>query len=138
MKQHKEILVKNSIEKSEQALKNAESNISNDSLLNAQNRAYYSVFYIVLALAYMDEFTTGKHHQLMGWFNKKYIHENKIFDKELNRIYQRLFANRQKFDYDVLEFPEKEQTTKDFEDAKFFVGEVKKFILSNMKNLSNE
>lgn len=133
MEQHKEILIKNSIEKANIALSNAESNIESDKLLDAQNRAYYSVFYIVLALAYMDDFATGKHHQLMGWFNKKYIHENKIFNKEFSKIFQRLLINRQKFDYDVSEFPTKEQSLEDLESAKFFVEEVKKYILDNIK-----
>ena len=133
MEQHKEILIKNSVEKADIALNNAESNIQGDKLLDAQNRAYYSVFYIILALAYMDDFVTGKHYQLMGWFNKKYIHEESIFDKEFSKIYQRLLINRQKFDYDVSEFPEKEQTIKDLEDAKFFVSEIKKYILDNMQ-----
>lgn len=133
MEQHKEILIKNSIEKADIALNNAESNIQSDKLLDAQNRAYYSIFYIVLALAYMDDFATGKHAQLMGWFNKKYIHENNIFNKNFSKIYQRLLINRQKFDYDVSKFPEKEQTIKDLEDAKFFVNEVKKYILNNIQ-----
>ncbi len=133
MKQHKEILIKNSIEKAQQALKSAEANINIDLLLDAQNRSYYSIFYIILALAYFDNFITGKHHQLMGWFNKKYIHENKLFDKEFSKIYQRLMINRQKFDYDVSAFPKKENTVKDFEDAKLFVSKVEKYILNNIK-----
>lgn len=132
MKPHKEILIKNSIEKADIALNDAESSIQSNKLLVAQNRAYYSVFYTVLALAYLDDFITGKHHQLMGWFNKKYIHEKSVFDKKFSKIYQRLLVNRQKFDYDVSKFPEKEQTIKDLEDAIFFVNEVKKYILSNI------
>ena len=137
MKQHKKILEKYSIEKAENSLKSCELNIQNNLFTEAQNRAYYSIFYIVLALAYMQNFVTGKHHQLMGWFNKKYIHENKIFDKKFSKIYQRLLLNRQKFDYDVSKFPEKEQTIQDFEYAQFFVNEVKKYILINLQEQSN-
>jgi len=132
MTQHKEILIKNSIEKSDLALNNAESNIQNNQLLNAQNRIYYAVFYIFLVMAYLDEFTTGKHHQLMGWFNKKYIYESKIFDKKLGEIYRNAMVNREKFDYEVDKFPEKEQTLKDLDDARYFVNEVKKYILNNL------
>lgn len=133
MLQHKEILIKYSIEKAEDALKSGELNMQNNLLTEAQNRAYYSVFYVVLALAYMDDFTTAKHHKLMGWFNKKYIHENKIFDKSFSKIYSRLIVNREIFDYNVLKFPEKEKTIKDLEDAKFFVNEIKKYILSKIE-----
>lgn len=132
MEQHKKILIKNSIEKSDMAIMDAESTIQNNQLLTAQNRIYYSVFYIVLALAYSDGFATGKHHKLMGWFNKNYIYEKKVFDKTLNKIYQRVMYNREIFDYDIESFPQKEQTIKDLEDAKFFVNIVKNYILENL------
>jgi len=133
MQQHNDLLAKLSLEKAEIALKSAELNLENNLLTEVQNRAYYSAFYIVLALAYLDGFSTGKHHKLMGWFNKKYIYQDKIFDKSLGKIYGRLLSNRVKFDYDVEKFPEKEKTIKDLEDAKFFVNEIKKYILSKIE-----
>ena len=94
---------------------------------------YYAVFYIVLALAYLDGFKTGKHHQLMGWFNKEYIYKNKIFDTKFKNIYQTLMANREKIDYDVSSVPQKDNVEKDFEEAKFFVETVKNYILERIK-----
>ena len=134
---HKKILIKNSIEKSEKALFDAEKSFL-FSLNVVQNRIYYAAFYIVLALAYLDDFSTGKHHQLMGWFNREYIYKNNIFDTKLNKIYQTLFANRQKFDYDVSENPQKEEVEKDFEDAKFFVQTVKDYILKRLEKEDSE
>ncbi len=88
------------------------------------------MFYVVLALAYSEEFSTGKHHQLMGWFNKKYVYENKIFEPELSKIYQKLLACRESFDYNVSEIPNYEIVTKNLEKAKYFVDKVKVYILS--------
>jgi uncharacterized protein (UPF0332 family) len=133
MEQHKETLVKYSIEKAEQALETAFNSIDSD-LLNAQNRAYYAVFYIILALGYIEGFTTGKHQQLMGWFNKKYIYEDKIFDNSFSKIYSRLYVNRQKFDYDVTEYPEKEETRKNLNEAKYFVETVREYIIKKSEN----
>ncbi|MFA7657864.1 MAG: HEPN domain-containing protein [Candidatus Gastranaerophilaceae bacterium] len=129
MKQHKELLVKNSMKKADEALTDAQSNLS---LTLKQNRNYYAVFYIVLALAYLDDFQTGKHHQLMGWFNREYIYKNKIFGDKLKTIYQTLIANREKFDYSVMETPKEETVKKGFEDAKFFVQTVKEYILKRL------
>jgi uncharacterized protein (UPF0332 family) len=128
MKQHKEILIKYSIEKSIRALDAAEKNLEID-LNVSQNRVYYAIFYIVLALAYLDDFATGKHHKLMGWFNKKYIHEDKIFKSELSRIYSKLLSNRETFDYNVSENPNYKEVQQDLEKAKFFVETVKEYIL---------
>lgn len=137
MPQHKETLIKLSIEKAEEALRSAESNIHNNHFLAAQNRAYYSVFYIVLALSYLDEFVTGKHSRLMGWFNKKYVYEDKVFDKSFSKIYSKLIANREKFDYDVTKFPEKEKTIQDLEEAKYFVNTVKSYIYKELEKLKD-
>ncbi len=127
-----EVLIKNSIGKSEKALLDAEKSM--DFSLNVvQNRIYYAVFYIVLSLAYLDGFQSGKHHQLMGWFNREYIYKNKIFDTKLKTIYRNLLANREKFDYDVSEDPEKEQVEKDFEEARLFVRTVKAYILEQLE-----
>lgn len=128
---HKDLLVQNSIRKADEALYEAEKNMD-ISLSLVQNRNYYAVFYIVLALAYLEGFATGKHHQLMGWFNREYIYKNKIFDTELKDIYQSLFADRQKFDYIVTESPTQEQIEKSFKDAKFFVKIVKDYILKKI------
>jgi uncharacterized protein (UPF0332 family) len=131
MMQHKDLLIKNSIEKADRALSDAEQNLD-ISLYVTQNRNYYAVFYIVLALAYLNDFTTGKHYQLMGWFNKEYIHKNKIFDAELNEIYKSLIFNREKSDYSVLTTLEKTKVEKGLNDAKFFVKTVKDYILKKI------
>jgi uncharacterized protein (UPF0332 family) len=127
LKQHNDTLIQYSIEKSNNALASAVKNLEID-LVVSQNRAYYAVFYIVLALAYSDGFTTGKHHQLMGWFNKKYIYENKIFASDMKEIYRKLLANREKFDYDVTETPELEEVKKNVEKAEYFIQKIKGFM----------
>lgn len=78
MKQHKDILVKLSFEKADEALRSAKLNIDNNLLTAAQNRIYYALFYSVLALGYSNGFVTGKHGQLLGWFNKVFIHEKRF------------------------------------------------------------
>ena len=83
MQEHREVLIKNAILKSEEALQDAEIAISNDRLTNAQNRIYYALFYITCGLGYLNNFVTSKHKELMGWFNKKFIYEDEAFDEEL-------------------------------------------------------
>lgn len=52
------------IEKSREALYDAEIAIENNRLDNAQNRIYYSIFYMITALAYKENFITSKHKNL--------------------------------------------------------------------------
>jgi uncharacterized protein (UPF0332 family) len=135
MTQYDVILINNCIEKAKIALSDAEQNL-NISLYVSQNRSYYAIFYIVLALAYLDSFQTGKHHKLFGWFNKEYIYKNKIFDTKLKDIYQTLLANREKADYSFSETPEREQVEKGLTDAKFFVKTIEDYILKKIKYTS--
>lgn len=131
------LLAKYSIEKSEKALNTGIKNLEID-LQISQNRAYYAVFYVVLALGYLDGFKTGKHHQLMGWFNKKYIYKEKIFTPELSKIYSRLIIDRDNFDYTVSAEPQKEDVLRNLENAKIFIEKVKPYVLNRIEQAKKE
>ena len=92
------------------------------------NRIYYAIFYTVCALAYKNDYITSKHTALIGWFNKKFIHEDKVFDKKISKIYETAFANRQESDYDSNTLPEFEIVKELFNDATFFIKTVRKEI----------
>lgn len=128
MKLRKDELIKYAIGKSEQALKSARDSINNENFETAQNRIYYAIFYSVSALAYKNNFTTAKHKQLMGWFNKKFIYEEKIFDKRMLDIYKDAFSKRQKSDYEFLFYTNKDDIENSLEEAAFFVNYIKKVI----------
>lgn len=129
---NKKILAEIAVEKADGALQSAYDSINNN-LSTSQNRAYYAVFYIVSALAYLYGFISKKHHYIMGQFNKRYIYENKIFDHSLNKIYSTLIINRESSDYDFTYKLTKESVLKDIEDAKFFIETVKPYILQRLK-----
>ena len=134
MKPHKKVLAQIAVEKADEALKDAFNNID-ISLRVSQNRTYYAIFYSVSALAYLDDFVSKSHHYLMGQFNKRYIHEFKVFDKSLNKIYKTLIRNKESSDYDFTSKLTKENVLKDFEDAKIFTETVKLYILQRLKDI---
>ncbi len=137
MLQHREILAKIAIEKSDDALKSSCDNLDIN-LNTALNRAYYAVFYIVSALAYIDEFVTKSHHKLMGQFNKKYIYENKIFDNSLTKIYKELIRDREKSDYDFTTKLTREIVLKDIQNARTFIEAVKPYVLDKLRETKND
>lgn len=126
--QHKEELIKICIEKSNLAIKAAKDNINLDNLETAQNRIYYAIFYIVTVLAYKNDFATAKHKQLMGWFNKKFIYEDKIFNENLLEIYKRAFLKRQESDYESIILTNKAELEESLKESIFFIEEVKKYL----------
>lgn len=132
--QDRKLLAKIALEKSEKALQDAVNNLDL-SLFVSQNRVYYSIFYIVSALAYLDDFISliKSHHKLMGKFNKKYIYEDKLFDSSLIKTYRALIVNREFADYNYTFEPTKESVSRDIELAKAFIHEVKPYVLDKLK-----
>lgn len=85
------------------------------------------MFYALLALGLAYEFETSKHQQLLGWFNRNFIHKGLIkpqFGKMVNKASNR----RTKGDYDSYVEFEKEIVEEMFEDMRNFINEIKHFI----------
>ncbi len=122
------ILIQRNIEKSDEALKVAEYSLENKLLTTALNRTYYAIFYTVTALAYKYDFATSKHSKLMGWFNKKFIYEDKVFDITISKIYRNAFMLRQESDYEAMYVPNIEEAKELLEKTKLFIEVVRKII----------
>jgi len=65
----------------------------------------------------------------MGWFNKVFIHEKKIFDKNMFKIYQRAFANRMDSDYLCFYETTIEDIESSLNDAKSFISNIKDYLI---------
>ncbi len=114
-------------EKSRITLEDARIAIENKRFLNASNRIYYAIFYIVSALALTKNFFTSKHVQLLGWFNQNFVNSG-IVSKELGKIYSNAFEFRQESDYDdFVTFEESEIHTR-YTEANLFVNEIEKLL----------
>lgn len=131
--QHKGELIKWYLEKADDALIAAKDNIKLDHLDTAQNRTYYAIFNVVSTLAFINNFATAKHKQLLGWFNRKFVYEEKIFDENLMDIYKEAYLKRQKSDYEKMFYTNKEDVEELLEKAIFFVETVKEYILKEIE-----
>ncbi len=92
------------------------------------NRLYYAAFYAVSALLVKNGFSSGKHSGVKSLFNQHFVKTGKI-DKEMGRLYNRLFEARQEVDYvDFVVF--------DSNIVEPWIQEVENFI-KDVKKLSN-
>lgn len=128
MNKEKIIFIKNYLTKVEETLIDAQVSIDNNRLNAAQNRIYYAIFYSVVALGYTYGFISVKHKQLMGWFNKTFIHEKKTFDSSLLEIYNEAYKSRVQADYTLLSSATKTEILESLNKAKFFVKEISNHI----------
>ena len=98
--------------------------IKNKKFLLAVNRIYYGMFYILSALSLRYDFSTSKHQQLIGWFNKEFISTGEI-DRKYGRILHNAYSNRSTGDYDdFAEFDEKD-VKKSFDEMKDFIRTIR-------------
>lgn len=93
------------------------------------NRAYYSMFYAVLALFLKTDVKvrTSKHIGIISLFDKEFIHTKKI-DKHYSIIIHKMFNIRQKGDYKELVELSVEDVTEHVNLAKEFLKGIKDFI----------
>jgi uncharacterized protein (UPF0332 family) len=125
--ENRNLLIQYRIEQSDQTVLEAEFLIGKDYYRGAVNRIYYSCFYILSALAIKYEFTTSKHNQLIGWFNKTFI-ATKILPKEISQFVLKAYNKRIKGDYEPVDNLNNEEVQALLGELKNFISEMKIFL----------
>jgi len=83
------------------AYRNAEHDLKSGFVRGANNRLYYSIFYAASALMLAHGDMVSKHTGVRAFFNKEYVKAGKL-PVEFGDLYNDLFAQRAKGDYDLL------------------------------------
>jgi uncharacterized protein (UPF0332 family) len=94
----KTVLIEYRIQRAKETIQEVNMALEHHHLNLAENRIYYGMFYMLQALALKHDFTTSKHAQLLGWFNKEFVRTGQI-DVALGKVYQAGFEKRQEGDY---------------------------------------
>ena len=127
-KEDRDILIRYRLDQANDAITVVELLIANDKFNSAVSRIYYGIFYSLLALGLRFEFETSKHLQLIGWFNKEFIHTGKI-DIEFGRILRKTYESRRSGDYDVFVEFTKSDVNSLFSDMKKFIQRIDDFVI---------
>jgi len=136
MNDAKKELIKYRIQKARDCIVEADALINIRSYSGAINRIYYGAFYIATALGLCDNFSTSKHGQLIGYFNRNYV-KNGIIDQEIGKFLSISYELRKKGDYgDFIEFTE-EEALEYLRIVKIFINEVKKIIQQKIEDAEN-
>lgn len=126
-------LAKYRLERAKQDLKDTELLYKNNSLLSANNRAYYSIFHAIQAVLSLERVDFKRHKDVVAYFNKNYINKE-IFPKILGRKIGQAFQIREDSDYDYKFIPEIEQTANQVQTAKELIKLVEEYINKQEKN----
>ncbi len=98
--------------------------IDNQKYKIAINRIYYGMFYSVLALALKDQYESSKHSQLLGWFNKNYIHTG-LIDVKYGKVLNKAFTLRNESDYEPFIDYEQQEVIELYGKMKEFIQTVR-------------
>lgn len=93
----------------------------------AINRAYYAMFYAVLALTVINQQVISKHSGVIAFFDRDFVRTG-IFPKELSRYLHFAFERRQNSDYGDLFSADQEETNRAIKEADEFVTLVKNYL----------
>ena len=123
----KHILIKYRLQQARAALDEARLLLaSGTTTLGVVNRAYYAMFYAVLALLQHKEQVPGKHAGAIALFDREFVQKG-IFTKELSQLFHHAFTIRQISDYQTTESITHEQAAKLIDNASFFVQSIEEY-----------
>ena len=102
--------------------------IDNKKYKIAINRIYYGMFYSLLALGLKDQYESSKHSQLIGWFNKNYIHTN-LIDVKYGKMINKSFTLRNESDYEPFIEYEEQEVKELYDKMKEFIKTIHEILL---------
>ncbi len=120
-------LVKYRIQLAHETLHEAEILFKENSFRGTINRAYYAMFYSVLALLAIKKIGTSKHSGAISLFDREYV-KTGIFSKELSQSLRLAFDRRQTHNYGELIDIDNDTAQGILENAKRFITEVESYL----------
>ncbi|MGQ0815362.1 MAG: HEPN domain-containing protein [Gemmatimonadota bacterium] len=122
-------LVAYRLEQAEEALEAADVNANQGLLRSAVNRAYYAMFYAVLAPLATRQQETARHSGAISLFDLNYV-KTGLLPREFSRWLHDAFASRQDADYAAEFGLDSHDAEELIRHARSFVGGVRKHLES--------
>jgi uncharacterized protein (UPF0332 family) len=124
-------LVNYRLEQADESLEAARTLLDKKLIRPSLNRAYYAMFYAVLALLARRKQESSKHSGVIALFDRDFVKKG-IFKKNLSRWLHDAFDLRQRSDYAAEYQASREEAEETLKNAESFVDEVKKVLSKEM------
>lgn len=115
------------LEKSKQAMRQAEIMAEHEMYDNAVTRLYYACFYVASALMIKNHIECGSHRGIKTMLALKFV-KTGLLDPKFVRIFSELLNGRQLSDYEDFFYQNQESYIKYKEDANEFIRTLSKMI----------
>jgi uncharacterized protein (UPF0332 family) len=126
-------LIQIRLEQARESLKEAQTLFQAQLFRGTINRAYYAMFYAILALTVLRQETISKHSGIIAFFDRDFV-KTGIFSKELSKSLHLAFQRRQENDYGDVFMASDEDARQALIDANIFVESVEKYFTSLNSN----
>lgn len=124
-----EALLHYRMEQGHDTLREAEILLSESALRGTINRAYYAMFYALLALLATKQLGTSKHSGAISLFDREFV-KTGLFPRELSRALHLAFDRRQTHDYGEMVPITWQIAEETLSDAKAFVAALESYLRS--------
>ena len=124
-------LVTYRIEQADESIVAAKTLLDKKLIRPSVNRAYYAMFYAVLALLALGKKETSKHSGAIALFDREFVKQG-VFKKDYSRWLHDAFDLRQRSDYAAEYHASEEEAEKTLKNAESFVDEVKSVLAQEM------
>ena len=94
---------------------------------SANNRAYYAIFYAIIAVLAIEEIDFKRHKDVLAYFNKEYVNKEK-FPKMIGRKISQAQRIREDSDYDDDYEPSLEKTEQQINTAQELIDLVEEYV----------
>ena len=115
------------LERAKEDLSDAEYNYKDSRYLNANNRAYYSIFHAIRAILALERIDFKRHKDVLAYFNQYYVNTEK-FPKIMGKKIAQARKVREDSDYDDEFEPTDEQTKMQIETARELIKLVEEYL----------
>jgi uncharacterized protein (UPF0332 family) len=124
-----EALLRYRMEQAQDTLREAEILLGESALRGTINRAYYAMFYALLALLATRRLGTSKHSGVISLFDREFV-KTGLFPRELSRALHLAFDRRQTHDYGEMVPITRQVAEETLSDAKTFVAALESYLRS--------
>lgn len=126
------VLMTYRLEQADESLEAASTLLEKELLGPSVNRAYYAMFYAVLALLAPGKKETSKHSGAIALFDRDFVKQG-VFTKDFSRWLHDAFDLRQRSDYAPLYRVPMDEAERTLGNAESFVKGVKRTLSEKMK-----
>jgi len=122
-------LVRYRMDQAHETVREAKILLDQDAWRGATNRAYYAMFYAVLALMATRQLSASKHSGVLALFDREFVKPG-LLPRTLSRLLRLAFNRRQRYDYGEIVEPDHQGAREMLDDAGTFVNAVDEFLRS--------